>query len=52
MLDRFNLRMVGSMIARAQDLKKKSREVVGGYLGSSRLVLQFRSTIDKKGTSC
>jgi hypothetical protein len=32
MLDRFNPRMVGSMIARAQGFKKKSREAVGGYL--------------------
>jgi hypothetical protein len=38
------------MIARAQDLKKKSREAVGGYLDGSRLVLQFRSTIDKRRT--
>jgi hypothetical protein len=52
MLDRFDLRVVDLLIAREQDLKKKSREAVGGYLGGSRLVLQFRSTIDKKGTSC
>jgi hypothetical protein len=32
MLDRFNLRMVGSMIARVRDSKKKSCEAAGGYL--------------------
>jgi hypothetical protein len=31
MLDRFNLRMVDSMIARARELKKNRREAVGGY---------------------
>jgi hypothetical protein len=32
MLDRFNLRIVGSMIVRARGFKSKNREAVGGYL--------------------